>query len=183
MATIFQIRRYTAVDEPGWLQCRLLSMFQTDFYDDVKVAKTRFEGEHIELVADYDGAIVGLIDVTIDGDAATIDSIAVHPTAQRAGVGRGLLASAREQLPPTVRTLDAWTRENPASNAWYEAAGFTDNYRFMHVYRGEDDPPFSGPPGMSVPVLAYMHASMEREDELRATYKRVYVCRQYLLEL
>ena len=70
---MFDIRDYRALDEPGWLQCRLLSFFGTDYYDDVKIAKTALAPEHIELVAERDGTIVGLIDIEIEADAAKID--------------------------------------------------------------------------------------------------------------
>ncbi len=77
------IRAYRPADEPSWLQCRLLSFFATDYYDDVKIAKTPLAPGSIELVAERDGEVVGILDVEIDGDAATIDALAVHPTAQR----------------------------------------------------------------------------------------------------
>ena len=180
---MFRIREYTSADEADWLQCRLLSLFGSAYYEDVRIAKTELEPDRVELVAEFDGRIVGLLDVRVEGDAATIDSLAVHPTTQRAGVGTALLRAARQLLPTEVRTLDAWTREHPVSDAWFGAAGFRENYRYLHVFRGEGDPPFAGPQGMSVPVVALMHAAIDREDELRASYRRVYVCRQYLLEL
>lgn len=180
---MFDIRDYRTPDEPAWLQCRLLSFFGTDYYDDVKIAKTVLAPDHIELVVERDGTIVGLIDVEIEADAATIDSIAVHPSAQRLGLGSALLEAAMQRLPTRVRTLDAWTREHPGTNAWYQAVGFRENYRYLHVYRGDDDPAFPGPEGMSSPIIAMMHAPIEREPELRAAYRRVCVCRQYLMEV
>lgn len=177
------IRPYLPTDEPGWLQCRLLSFFHTDYYDDVKVAKTVLLPGSIELVAERDGQIVGILDVEIDGDAATIDTIAVHPSAQRAGIADALLAAALDLLPPTIATLDAWTREDAAANAWYVAAGFHEAYRYIHVYVGEGDPTFPGPEGLSSPVVAFMHAPIEREAELRERYRRVYVCRRYVREV
>lgn len=176
------IRAYRPADEPSWLQCRLLSFFATDYYDDVKVAKTPLAPGSIELVAERDGEVVGILDVEIDGDAATIDTIAVHPTAQRTGLANALLYAALDLLPPKVATLDAWTREDAAANAWYLAAGFRETHRYLHVYVGDGDPTFPGPEGMSSPVIAFMHAPIEREVEVREVYRRVYVCRQYLRE-
>ncbi|MDF1480418.1 GNAT family N-acetyltransferase [Leifsonia sp. H3M29-4] len=174
------IRAYRPADEPSWLQCRLLSFFATDYYDDVKVAKTRLAPGSIELVAERDGEVVGILDVENDGDAATIDTLAVHPTAQRTGLASALLDAALAQLPPTVTTLDAWTREDAAANAWYVAAGFRETYRYLHVYVGDGDPTFPGPEGMSSPVIAFMHAPIEQEAELREAYRRVYVCRRFV---
>lgn len=120
------IREYVEGDSPGWLRCRLLSFFETDYYDDVLVERPQFDGPNVRLVADADGTIVGLIDVAIDGSAATIESIAMLPEHQRGGVGQQLLRAAVEALPGDVRTLDAWTREMPATNAWYQANGFKE---------------------------------------------------------
>lgn len=173
------IRPYQPADEPRWLQCRLLSFFDSDYYDDVKVAKTRLEPEGIELVAELEGRVVGLIDIEIDGNEATIDSIAVLPDARRIGIAGRLLEHALAALPSSVTTLDAWTRESPAANDWYLANGFAENYRYLHVYRSEGDPELPKPDGMSAPVTAFLHAPIEREAELRATYRRVYICRQY----
>lgn len=40
MRTMPSIRPCRPTDEPSWLQCRLLSLFHTDYNDDAKVAKT-----------------------------------------------------------------------------------------------------------------------------------------------
>jgi ribosomal protein S18 acetylase RimI-like enzyme len=176
----FEIRQYRPADEAGWLRCRVLAFLDSDYYDDVKVAKTPFELPAIELVAERDGIIVGVIDVEIDGTAATIDTIGVHPDARPDGIASALLEAAVAQLPPHAATLDAWTRESAHANAWYRARDFVENYSYLHVYRSEGDPEFPGPDGLSAPVIAFMHATREREGELRAAYRRVYVCRQYL---
>jgi hypothetical protein len=36
---------------------------------------------------------------------------------------------------------------------------------------------------MSSPVIAFMHAPIEREVELREAYRRVYVCRRFVREV
>lgn len=168
------IRAYRPTDEPAWLRCRLLSFFDTDYFDDVKVAKTRLEPDGLELVAE------------IDDDEATIDSIAVLPHARRHGIARRLLDQAIAELRAvraSVTTLDAWTRETPAANAWYQANGFVEKYRYLHVYRSEGDPELPKPDGMSAPVTAFLHAPIEREAELRAAFRRVHLCRQYVRSL
>ncbi len=177
------VRRYTARDEAGWLRCRVLGFLDSNYYDDVKNVKTALLPGSIELVAELDGEIVGILDVEIDGHAATIDTVAVHPSAQRRGVAKALFAEALSLLPASVAAVDAWTREDAAANAWYTSAGFRENYRYLHVYVGESDPPLAGPPGMSAPVAAFVHAPIELETTARATYRRVYVCRQYVLDL
>ncbi len=179
----FSIRAYRPDDEAAWLQCRLTSFFATDYYDDVKTQKTTLEPDGLELVAETDGAIVGILDIEIDGQAATIDTVAVSPVAQRMGVASSLLGAALDLLPRAVTTLDAWTREMPAANHWYQRHGFVENYRYLHVYRSDGDPSLPAPAGMSEPVHAFLHAPIERELELRAQFSRVYVCRQYVRTL
>lgn len=179
----FSIRPYRPDDEAAWLQCRLTSFFATDYYDDVKTRKTVLEPGSLELVAETDGVIVGILDIEIDGPAATIDTVAVSPAAQRTGVASSLLETALGRLPRAVTTLDAWTRETPAANDWYQRHGFVENYRYLHVYRSDGDPSLPAPAGMSEPVLAFLHAPIERELELRAQFSRVYVCRQYIRAL
>ncbi|TFD59936.1 N-acetyltransferase [Cryobacterium suzukii] len=182
---MLQIRNYRAADERSWLICRLLSFFDTDYYDDVKICKTTFASDRVELVACSGDDVVGLIDVEIDGDTATIDSIAVHPHAQRQGIASELLHEALRRLPANVTSLDAWTRATESANDWYASAGFSENYRYLHVYKDSvsGDDGFESPAGLSTPVHAFMHARIELEDELRERYSRVYVCRQYLMRL
>ena len=184
-----RIRRYLPTDERSWLRCRLLSFAQTCYYDDVRVARTLDDDIAVALVAvpDEPGGdeVLGLIDVTVDGTAATIDSIAVHPDAQRRGLASALLDAALAELPDGTATIDAWTREDVPANSWYRTRGFVENYRYLHVYKGYDESEdgFATPEGLSGPVTAFLHADIEWEAQLRARYRRVYVCRQYLRSL
>ena len=179
------IRPYQPADDRGWLLCRLLSFFDTCYYDDVYTVRTRFELPAIRLVADLNGQVVGLIDIEIDVSAATIDSIAVHPDHQRGGIASRLLAAAIDELPDQVTTLDAWTREDHAALNWYQLQGFREAYRYLHVYKNGDstDAGFTAPPPLTPPLLAFSHASIEHENELRSQFDRVYVCRQFLREV
>ena len=81
-----------------------------------------------------------------------------------------------------VSTIDAWTREDAAANAWYQAMGFVENFRYLHVMTESDDDAsgLESPASLSRPIRAFMHAPIEMETELRARYHRVYICRQYL---
>ena len=179
----FSARPYLPADEPGWLRCRVLSFLGTQYHDDVKPHRTAFDLPAVSMVAVADdGAIAGLLDVEIDGRAATIDTVAVHPDHTRQGIATALLDAALPQVREAGATvLDAWTREDEAANAWYLGSGFVENFRYLHVYKDGDDPAdgFTTPDGLSAPVIAFMHADIAREAEMRARFTRVHVCRQY----
>ncbi|MGB9036342.1 MAG: GNAT family N-acetyltransferase [Paeniglutamicibacter sp.] len=177
---MFNIREYQPADERGWLECRLLSFLDSNYYDDVRTDRSDIEAPNLSLVAEDNGTIVGLIDIELDGDAATIDSIAVHPGARQQGMASALLDEALARLPSGTRTLDAWTREDAAANGWYQRNGFEEAYRYLHVYKGYSEPNdgFQCPEGLSRPVLAFMHADIKDEESMRRAFKRVYVCRQ-----
>ena len=105
-----QVRDYRPADESSWLRCRVLSFLDTCYFDDVATAKPVEDDADgtIELVAvdgdgggggggdrdgDGDGTgegggdlVVGLMDVAIRGELATIECVAVHPDYRRAGL-------------------------------------------------------------------------------------------------
>ena len=112
------------------------------------------------------------------------------PLAEESHQGGGIGTRLLEQAVPlllarSVRTLDAWTREDKAANSWYRRNGFSERYRYLHVYLGDGDDAtgFTTPEGLSAPVSAFVHASIEDEATMRERYRRVYLCRQYLREL
>ena len=123
----------------------------------------------------------GLIDVAISFEAATIETIAVHPGVARMGIGSLLLGEVRRRLPNSVRSLDAWTRDDEPANAWYLSNGFRESYRYLHVYAsGEQEPGqaiVDAMPGLT-PVAAFFHADISNETVLRDAFLRVHVCRR-----
>ncbi|MGW6280416.1 GNAT family N-acetyltransferase [Kribbella sp. NPDC055071] len=175
-----EIRDYRDADAPSWLRCRLLSFFATEYYDDVVVDRRVFENPAHRLVAVDNGTVVGLMDVELFTDRATIDVLAVHPDHQRSGLGTQLLAAVLPRL--QVGVLDAWTRGDASANAWYQRSGFTENFRYLHVYKSwqDDADGFETPEGLGKPVTAFMHAPIELEASLRSRFSRVHVCRQYV---
>lgn len=184
------IRPYQPSDADSWLRCRVLSFLHTQYFDDVKTERTVFDGDAVCLVAVVPGAsgddVIGILDIEIDGAAATIDTVAVHPDHARRGLARRLLEQALPQLIASgVGSLDAWTREDEAANRWYRARGFRENFRYLHVYADDSDGDtgFRPPPGVRAPLKVFAHAGIEHEAELRERYHRVHHCRQYLLDL
>ncbi|MBM7412349.1 GNAT superfamily N-acetyltransferase [Clavibacter michiganensis] len=181
------IRAYSPADEPGWIRCRALSFLGSQYYDDVQQRRPEPAEPSVALVAeDPDGTIVGILDIGVEGALATIDTVAVDPDHQGRRIATSLLEAAVPLLAGTGATeLDAWTREDPAANAWYQRVGFVEETSYLHVFVGDGDDTtgFTTPEGLGRPVLAFLHAPIEREAEMRARFRRVHVCRRYVQPL
>jgi ribosomal protein S18 acetylase RimI-like enzyme len=187
----YTIREYTAADENSWLRCRVLSFLGTAYFDDVARAKPSIPAPGFGLVAvDGRDTVVGAMDVTIEGELATIDTVAVHPDHQRRGIGRRLLteATARARALPAT-TLDAWTRDDPDTLRWYRAMGFTESDHYLHVYanfyadREEPGCAIGSPRAGLRPLMLFLHAKLNEEHQLRREFTRVHVCRRFAKDL
>ncbi|TQM85101.1 acetyltransferase (GNAT) family protein [Saccharothrix saharensis] len=183
----YAVREYAADDEPSWLRCRVLAFLGTAFYDDVVPAKPREPG--VELVAVDGAVVVGILDLAVDGEHATIETIAVHPDHQHRGIGGALLSRARARARELgATTLDAWTRDDPPTLRWYRAMGFQESDHYLHViadHRTSADEPARAVvarPGLRV-AKAYLHADLADEARLRREFARVHVCRRFALPL
>ena len=186
----YTLREYTPADEVSWLRCRVLSFLGTAYYDDVDRAKPPIPAPGLELVAvDGSGAVVAIMDTAVDAGGtalATMDTVAVHPDHQHRGLGRALLRRTRAEVRERgARTLDAWTRDDPGTLAWYRAMGFTESDHYLHVYAhqytapGEPDRAILTPrPGLRL-MGAFLHAELADEARLRAEFSRVHVCRRF----
>ncbi|KDP92525.1 MULTISPECIES: GNAT family N-acetyltransferase [Clavibacter] len=181
------IRAYSPADESGWIRCRALSFLGSQYFDDVLPRRPEPAEPSVALVAaDPDGTIVGILDIGVEDALATIDTVAVHPDHQGRRIATTLLETAVPLLAGTGATeLDAWTREDPAANAWYRGVGFVEQTRYLHVFVGDGDDTsgFTTPEGLGRPVLTFLHAAVEREAEMRARFRRVHVCRRYVQPL
>ncbi|MBB5080277.1 GNAT family N-acetyltransferase [Nonomuraea endophytica] len=197
------LRDYARADEPSWLRCRVLAFLSTAYYDDVAPAKPAIAAPGFELVAvDRQATVLGLMDVAVDGELATIETVAVHPDHQHAGIGRALLEQAltRVRTMPTVTTLDAWTRDDPDALRWYRAMGFRESDHYLHVYASHyakaertqtDEPAHTSEPERALtgarpglhPVSVFLHASLNEEERLRREFARVHVCRRFSMTL
>jgi len=110
-----KIRFYQASDEKNWVYTKALSYLFSPFFDDMETEKTAFNPEiyqdSIELVAEIDQQIVGLLDIGIyqpevsqnylyhQADAvAYFTNLAVHPDFQRQGIAGKLFSEAKKQL-------------------------------------------------------------------------------------
>lgn len=180
------VREFRPSDESDWLRCRLLAFLNTSYFDDVFTAKPAYQAPSIELTAFSGPDLVGLLDVTVNGDTATIETIAVLPESSRSGTGSALLAEAIRKLPLSVGVLDAWTREDAAANAWYLKHGFTEEFQYLHVFASdgvEAKRAVTASRTGLVPIAGFFHAHRDEEEQLRKDFQRVHVCRQYALDI
>ena len=141
------IRPYRDEDERGWVVCRLLSFLDTAYYDDVRRSKEPYVHPAVELVAERNGEIVGLLDAECEEEPGTICEerpglgamiwhLAIHPDHQRGGIATGLLREAKRRARERgIERFEAWTRDDAATRSWYESRGFELAYSYLNVLR------------------------------------------------
>jgi ribosomal protein S18 acetylase RimI-like enzyme len=180
--TAWTLRDYAPSDEPSWLRCRVLGFLDTAYFDDVATHKP---ARVLELVAVSNDEVVGLLDASVDGADATIETIVVHPDHRRRGIARALLDEACTRLTARgARQVDAWTRDDGGTLAWYDAQGFAEAMRYLHVYAStpQEAAAFADRPDL-MPRGGFFHAWIEHEQALRAEFQRVHICRQFARSL
>jgi ribosomal protein S18 acetylase RimI-like enzyme len=179
-----EIRDYRPADEQAWLRCRVLSFLGTAYFDAVETTK-QSPAVGAGLVAVEGGAVVGILDFSIEGSLATIDTIAVHPDRQHQVIGTKLFELARIRAAALgATTIDAYTRDDEATLRWYRAHGFTESDHHLHVYAdyyaNADEPAEAVKPRPGLfPIKIFLHAKLEREAEMRQKFQRVHVCRRF----
>jgi ribosomal protein S18 acetylase RimI-like enzyme len=184
-----KIRPYEASDERGWVVCRVLSFLDSAFFDDVRRAKEHYRHPAIELVGVRGAEIVGLIDVECEevpgevcddrpGLGAMIWHLAVHPDHQRQGLATALLCEARRLASERgISRFEAWTRDDPATRAWYESRGFERLHSYLHVYVELDEglrEEFPVTPDGLRPVRLFAHYVGEDREAVRRRFARVH---------
>ncbi|MCC8246835.1 GNAT family N-acetyltransferase [Saccharothrix luteola] len=183
----YQVRDYVVDDEPSWLRCRVLSFLGAALHEKVLVAKPEVSGA--ELVAVDGDVVVGILDLAVDGELATIEAVAVHPDHQHRGIGGALLSRARARaLALGATTLDAWTRDDAPTLRWYRGMGFGESDHHPHVFADHhtsaDEPARAvvARPGLRA-VKAVLHADLGEEARSRREFARVRVCRRFAIAL
>ena len=140
------IRPYNLSDEESWLKCRLVSFHDSAYYDDVYTKKPIFDNPSLELVAEIDGKIVGVLDLEKDnkdgticycksGLGAMVWTIAVLPDYRRFGIASQLILKAVDWArSKDIDFIEAWTRDDKWVLNWYESVGFSRFHSYWHIY-------------------------------------------------
>ena len=184
-----EVRPYREADERGWIVCRVFSFLDSTFFDDVRREKERYEHPAIELVAERNGEIVGLIDVECEEEPATVCEarpglggmiwhVAVHPDHRRRGIATALLREAEAIAKRRgLARFEAWTRDDRHVQAWYESRGFVRVSSYLHVYVELDEGLRDAFPvtddGLR-PVRLFAHYVGDRPDDMRRRFARVH---------
>jgi GNAT superfamily N-acetyltransferase len=197
----YTIRAFRPADETGWVRCRALAFLDTAYSDDVHRQKERYDGRAIELVAEADGQVVGLIDVeceetpgeicsapadpAFDGPAGMIWHLAVHPDYRRRGIGGTLLVEAAGRArAQRIRRFEAWTRDDPFVIDWYRAQGFRYVQHYWHLYMGTREELAavqSRVPGLR-PVSVFAHY-LGDDEAVIGRFERAHRCNRFDLYL
>lgn len=191
------VREYEPRDERSWLECRVLSYLDSAYYDDVHTRKSVFSNPVIDLVAECDSKIVGLIEIECEtepgtlcrdgaGPAAMIWNIVVLPQYRRQQIATKLLREAeRIALGRGVVRFEAYTRDDPWVVAWYVRNGFTRVMSYLHVYMdsAEHEDVLTCSVRNLKPISTFAHYTGEEKDSIRERFKRVHECTLFELNL
>lgn len=184
------IREYKDTDEIGWVRCRALSFLNTAYFDNVLNKKESYENPAIELVAELNGQVVGLIDVEYEKEENTVCSrgeglggmiwhIAVHPDYYRQGIGEKLLQEAEKRaISLGLNRFEAWTRDDRWVQNWYEKMLFNKVDSYFHIYfEGHE---MKNRIQSTIPKLylinSFTHYVGEEIEQFKATNQRIHEC-------
>ena len=185
-----KIRRYRKEDEQGWLRCRVISFLDSAYYDDVQREKEKYENPAVELVAEADGKIVGLIDVEYEkkvGDAAyktkelagVIWHIAVLPEYRNQGIAGKLLEHAIQILKQkNIKIIQAWTRDDEFVLDWYKNRKFEKRESYWHVFSSGDECDEISKSKINKLYICntFCHYNGDNPEEIKKKFERVHEC-------
>ena len=191
------IRPYDTSDEENWLKCRLVSFHNSAYYDDVYIKKPTFANPSLELVAEIDGKIIGILDLEKDnkdgsicycksGLGAMVWTIAVLPDYRRFGIASQLILKAVDWAKTKdIDFIEAWTRDDKWVLDWYESVGFSRFHSYWHIYfKGDNVKSLFESNDKDISpqsVLAYSNKNPKTLDQNKID--RFYKCSGYKLDI
>ena len=191
------IRSYNSSDEEGWLKCRLVSFHDSAYYDDVYTKKPIFDNPSLELVAEIDGKIIGVLDLEKDnkdgsicycksGLGAMVWTIAVLPDYRRFGIASQLILKAVDWArSKDIDFIEAWTRDDKWVLDWYESVGFSRFHSYWHIYFKGDNAKalFESNDKDISPQSVFAHSNKDPKTLDQNKIDRFYKCSGYKLDI
>ncbi|GAA0783029.1 GNAT family N-acetyltransferase [Hathewaya limosa] len=192
-----KIREYKKTDELQWVRCRVLSFLDSAYFDDVLREKEHYENPSIELVAEIDNKIVGLIDIEyeieqgkacykLDELGGVIWHLAVLPEYRRLGIATTLLNESVLRLKHKgIKKLQAWTRDDGWVNDWYKNKNFEWKESYLHVYMENNECKDIIDTKIEKLFICscFAHYTGENKEKIKRKFKRVHECNLYELDL
>lgn len=185
------IRPYRSIDETGWLRCRVLAFLDTAYFDHVIRTKDKYENPSIELVAETDGMIVGLIDVELEKSPGTLTTgtdvlsgmiwhLAVHPDYRKQGIGVSLLKEVERTASTLgITRIEVWTRDDDWVLDWYDKKQFHKRHSYLHVFmegKNELKGHLESKAPHLFPVAAFAHYVGPDVTAVKQRFQRVHEC-------
>ena len=191
------IRPYNSSDQESWLKCRLVSFHDSAYYDDVYTKKPTFDNPSLELVAEINGEIIGIIDLEKDnkdgsicycktGLGAMVWTIAVLPDYRRCGIASQLiLKSVDWAKSKDIDFIEAWTRDDKWVLDWYESVGFSRFHSYWHIYFKGDNAKalFESNDKDISPQSVFAHSNKDPKTLDQNKIDRFYKCSGYKLDI
>ena len=191
------IRPYNSLDQESWLKCRLVSFHDSAYYDDVYTTKPVFDNLSLELVAEINGKIIGILDLEKDnkdgsicycksGLGAMVWTIAVLPEYRRFGIASQLILKAVDWVKSKdIDFIEAWTRDDKWVLDWYESIGFARFYSYWHIYFKGDNAKslFESNDKDISPQSVFAHSNKDPKTLDQNKIDRFYKCSGYKLDI
>ena len=191
------IRPYYSSDAESWLKCRLISFHDSAYYDDVYTKKPTFNNSSLELVAEINGKVIGILDLEKDnndgsicysktGIGAMVWTIAVLPEYRRLGIASKLIAKGMDWAKTKdIDFIEAWTRDDKWVINWYKSIGFKKIHSYWHIYFKGDNVKslFSSIDKDIIPESIFAHSNKDPKTMDQNKIDRFYKCSGYNLEL
>ena len=191
------IRPYNSSDQENWLKCRLISFHDSAYYDDVYTQKPIFDNPSLELVAEIDGKIIGVLDLEKDnkdgsicycksGSGAMVWTIAVLPDYRRFGIASQLILKVVDWAKcKDIDFIEAWTRDDKWVLDWYESLDFEKFHSYWHIYFKGDNAKslFDSNDKDISPQSVFAHSNKDPKTLDQNKIDRFYKCSGYKLDI
>ncbi len=173
----YAIRTYGPGDEKQWVRCRTLAFLDSAYFDNVLVAKERYEHPAIELVAVVDDTVIGLMDVELEDVAGGIDASndrGVSAQNSAGTVAREIERCRRMGTIWHVAVHPDWRRQGIATALLDEAKSRAVALGVTHLEAWTRDDQFVRDWYLAkgfAPMESYLHVWADGRDELKGTIK------------